>query len=544
MESTFAAVLNPASNQKQEFLIDYAWLVCDVERQFYADWIKRGEDPDELIKEYQVRFGLSWHQVNSIYRMLRGKVDSVKEQQKQRIPDLEGRIESAKKAIAKWERRIKDNKSRAARKKNPVPIFQGAQQKLRFKIHNKKRRLAILQNKLEKAKKAQPVLIFGSKRLWKAQFNLEANGYASHQDWRKDWLEKRHSQFVCVGKATDLCGNRSAQLDLLKNLKIRVPYCLEEKYGQWVEFRGIHYPYGQEHIDAAIDKEKTLTHRFIMQSDYSWRIHTTVEVSEVEPTTEFLKGMMGTDLNPDSIGWAICNRDGNLIKKGEIKFDLTGKTSEQSEQIISLAVKELVQIASGEGVGITKEILDFTAKKRTLKERSNRYARMLSGFIYAKFDQLLDSRCAKEGVALFRHKAAYSSIIGMAKYMRRYGLNSATAAAFTMARRGLRLSERLPSAYATLLQVDSNVPVWRAWARFKKELLPRGTRRHSYFDLDTTITEHVVKKLDAALGKAKRYLKELKGLGAFPLPLLRCVSGQLGFGLLLQGDLMSECVES
>ncbi|MCS6783100.1 MAG: hypothetical protein NZ482_07970, partial [Gloeomargarita sp. SKYG98] len=45
---------------------------------------------------------------------------------------------------------------------------------------------------------------------------------------------------------------------------------------------------------------------------------------------------------------------------------------------------------------------------------------------------------------------AYSSIIGLVKFMKRYGLSSDTAAAIVLARRAMRLSERVPNhnAYA------------------------------------------------------------------------------------------------
>ncbi len=67
-----------------------------------------------------------------------------------------------------------------------------------------------------------------------------------------------------------------------------------------------------------------------------------------------------------------------------------------------------------------------------------------------------------------------------------YGLNSSTAAALVLARRSLRLSERLPRfLYALLSPVDDNKHVWSYWARSSKFL--KGCHRHSYFEMKVRI---------------------------------------------------------
>jgi IS605 OrfB family transposase len=202
--------------------------------------------------------------------------------------------------------------------------------------------------------------------------------------------------------------------------------------------------------------------------------------------------MMGIDLNPREVGWAITNATGNLIASGSIPYSLDEKKTNQARDILALVVKELVGIASQYQVPITVEKLDFTEKKRQLKERGARYAKMLSSFAYSKFDELLTSRCVREGIPLYHRSAAWSSLIGMVKFMKRYGLSSATAAALVMARRGQRYSERLPARYARLLQVDGKRHVWSHWRMFKRKLVLK-LPRHGFFDLDRAISEYVVK---------------------------------------------------
>jgi hypothetical protein len=74
---------------------------------------------------------------------------------------------------------------------------------------------------------------------------------------------------------------------------------------------------------------------------------------------------------------------------------------------------------------------------------------------------------------------AYSSLIGLTKYMSMYGLSSDTAAALVLARRGLRYSERPPADYASLVQADTNKHLWSFWSLLNKKL--KGISRHSFF---------------------------------------------------------------
>ncbi len=128
------------------------------------------------------------------------------------------------------------------------------------------------------------------------------------------------------------------------------------------------------------------------------------------------------------------------------------------------------------------EKLDFSSKKNRLRESSKRYARMLSSFAYSKFADLVESKSRLRAIQVISVNPAYSSLIGMIKYMSLYGLNSGTAAALVLARRSLRLSERLPRVlYALLSPVDDNKHVWSYWGRISK--LVTGCHRHSFFEM-------------------------------------------------------------
>ena len=110
---------------------------------------------------------------------------------------------------------------------------------------------------------------------------------------------------------------------------------------------------------------------------------------------------------------------------------------------------------------------------------------MLSTFAYREWNDALDNACQKHGIYHKKVEPAYSSLVGLMKFMSMFGMNSASAAAFVIARRGRRFSERLPkhhhllpskSAYAGDTKVKH---VWSQWSKVSKSVL--GTPRHKYF---------------------------------------------------------------
>ena len=123
----------------------YADLYNKVERSLYAD-MRRFEKKAATFKNgYLVRFGVTARQFNAIGRNLEGKVDSVLELLKLRIQETEMMIAKAKKVIGKV-----CNPSR---------------------LHQKRRRLAILETRLSALKEQQvsadPRICFGSRKLFR-----------------------------------------------------------------------------------------------------------------------------------------------------------------------------------------------------------------------------------------------------------------------------------------------------------------------------------------------------------------------------------------
>ena len=458
-----------------------------IERCLYKDLL-RGGKRTILKKEYQLKYGINARQFNSIYFSIKGKIESRKQCHNRQIKQLKERIIDLDKSVKKLEKRIdlsltdtrigRIGYSCALRRQKSSP-----RQNTRQAIHQKKRKLANLKAQLEKLNWKSPSLIFGGKKLWQKQFDLDSNGYCSHQEWKEDWQAARSSNFMLVGSSDEKCGNQICQLSSDGELKIRVPKKLELLFGRYIVGSGINFPYGQGEVESALLMGKAITCRFTRKNQ-KWYLKCTVDVADTPIMTSKRKGMMGIDLNPSVIGWAICDGEGNLVKKGSLTINICDKSYAQTLAILGDKVRDLSQIASEAGVPICVESLDFSRKKSGMKEQGVRYSRMLSNFAYSKFYELLERRCSKYGIEVIKQNPAYSSLIGLSKYMSMYGLSSDTAAGLVLARRGLYLSERPPANYASLVQADTSKHVWSFWSKLSKRL--RGRKRHSFFTNNVT----------------------------------------------------------
>jgi IS605 OrfB family transposase len=458
-----------------------------VERCLYKD-LMRGRKRNKLKKEYQLKYGINARQFNSIYFSVKGKIDSRKECHTRQIKQIAQRIVDLEKSIRLLEKRIDLTKRDKRIKKvgfscaiSPKKI--SPRQSLLLAIHQKKRKLEGLKIKENKLKNKSPSLIFGGGKLWKAQFNLSAQGYSCHEHWRKEWQKARSSNFLFVGSSDEKCGNQICQLNEKGELKIRVPHRLEPRFGKLVVTSGLKFAYGQAEIEYALCSGSAITMRF-SRKNHKWYRECTVDVPDTPQMSNKKNGVMGIDLNPGVIGWAICDGGGNLLKKGQIKINIISKNTAQTSAILGDAVRDLVLIASELEVPIVVEKLDFSRKKSGMKEQGVRYSRMLSNFAYSKFYELLERRSSRYGIELILRNPAYSSLIGLTKYMSMYGLSSDTAAALVLARRGLYLSERLPANYASLVQGDTNKHVWSFWSKLNKKL--KGRKRHCFFSFNVT----------------------------------------------------------
>ena len=141
-----------------------AGLFGRLERGLFADFAA-GQSLPSLKSSYISSHRIPGRFFNSLRVSLEGKVNAVKASMDRNEKRLMAGIARAEAVLADLE----------SKKASP------------FVVHHKRRRLFALRRKLaqlEEDIRADKVrLCFGSKRLWRRQHGLQANGYASHDQW-------------------------------------------------------------------------------------------------------------------------------------------------------------------------------------------------------------------------------------------------------------------------------------------------------------------------------------------------------------------------
>ncbi|WP_293131686.1 hypothetical protein [Microcoleus sp. bin38.metabat.b11b12b14.051] len=408
----------------------------------------------------QVTYSINKRHANGVIAYAKGKVDGAKEHRSLHIKTLTGKAKSIEIWLKKAEKKLKAANKFYSKKNWPgsrvggnFPLSCSLKyketnwQNLRFQIHHKKRKLFLFQNKLTTLK-ALPIKVFVPR-----------------------------DQVFLVGSQDETLGNGIAQWNG-STLKIRTPRCLEGSFGKGVSAEIGNFDRNINRLPQ--DGAKTW---HLFKKDNKWKVAVSFTPSPVKSQSlDRAYGCIGIDLNPGSIGWAYVDTDGNLKASCQIALQMGLPNGAQQAQIVN-ACLQLVTLALLYQCPIVCEELDFSDKKQRLGETSHKYARMLSCWAYNEFYKQLSAILANRGIELITVNPAFTSIIGLFKYLKMYGLASDEAAALVIARRGMRLGEKLPDSITAYVEVNSNKHVWGQWAQLNRKTKQSGkiARRHDYY---------------------------------------------------------------
>lgn len=461
-------------------LTAYASLMAQIEHNLFADLCK-GKDVGSLKSPYLVQYGITARQFNAARVEIEGKIDSIKQRQKQLIEEKKDWIAALEKKIV----RLKDKKIR----------------------HQKKRRLARLQARVKQLEMEQETgrisLCFGSRKLFHAQFNLEENNYGSHDDWKEAWQKTRRSEIFILGSKDETAGNQSCAATLAPDgsitLRIRMPDQLVPQFGKYQLIPNIRFAYGHEAITAAIrdcslrrelhllndpsykNHGRAITFRFKCDSK-GWRVFASTNIEMPKPTTNSKNGVIAVDINSDHLAIAEIDRFGNLVQGLTIPLNLNNTTNHQARALIGDASAQIIALCEKTQKPLVIEDLDFQKKRTQLREQRTTYARMLSSFAYSSILTHLKSRGASKGVQVHSVNPAFTSLIGRVKFAKRYGISIHMAAALSIGRRFLGFSEQMPhprqdvpdgkGGHVTLdLPVRNRTRhVWHQWRQLNRKL--------------------------------------------------------------------------
>ena len=222
-----------------EALSAYGELYGRVQRKLFAD-VASGRSAASLKSAYLGQYRIPARMFNGVRVSLDGKVASVREQQKLRLDSLGRRIA-----------------------RDQGQITDAAHRGRWDQVHQKKRRLAGLRFRLAELEADMATgrvrLCFGSKRLWRKQRNLAENGYASHEEWLRDWRETRSDEFFVLGSRDETAGCQLCVATIAGDgtltLRLRLPECLAGEHGKYLVIEGVRFAYGHEQVLAALESD-------------------------------------------------------------------------------------------------------------------------------------------------------------------------------------------------------------------------------------------------------------------------------------------------
>ena len=473
----------------------YAELYGQVQRRLFAD-VAAGWSAVLLKRGYIKEHGIPARMFNGVRVSLEGKVSAVRAAQRLRVDSLERRIAPGERQVAEAEEPGR---------------WQQVHQKRR-RLANRKFRRSGLEADIA-AGRVRLCLCFGSKKLWRKQYDLKANGYGSPEAWLEEWRAARSDEFFVLGSRDETAGCQlcvaSVNDDGTLTLRLRMPDGLAGLHGKYLVVPNVRFAYGHAQVLAALQSNadyvahrrehgdkaaratalgQAISYRFKRDSK-GWRVFATTELPELEITMDRWRGAIGVDLNADHVAVAETDSSGNYVNAWRVPLVTYGKSTNQAEALIGDAVASVVQYAREAGKPIVIEKLDFRQKKAALEGESCRYSRMLSSFAYGKVKAYFLSRGYREGVEIIEVNPAYSSVVGRVKFMERYGLTVHQAAGLVLVRRLLGCSERIPRRLVCPVgngvQVAFTVPVrkrvkhvWTYWGAVSGQLRPALAAQH------------------------------------------------------------------
>jgi IS605 OrfB family transposase len=481
---TYQTRLNHLTREQVRILDEYCALHSKLERKLCAA-IKSGNySRNELKRQFIAQHKISARMFGSIAKMVDGKMNSIKELLPKYIRDTKAAIHQKQLQI---QRDLKK---------------QSLNSKQLFVLHQKRRRLGNLQNRLARLqaqwKNKKFTFCFGTRKLFRAQYHLDANGYQDHAEWLKEWRNARSNQFIVIGSKDERMGNMLCQM-VEKNgvfaLRLRLPEALN--LGKYLEIDCLDFQYGKENLQNALRSShrrlndqgtaiiydgSALTYRF-ERDEKGYRLFVSTNVKAPKVISNRNIGALGIDINTDHLAVSEIDYRGNWI--GSQKFDLClrGKKSHQVTALIGDQVKQIIEIAKVTSKPIVIEQLDFQKKKTEFSHYNPKYARTLSSFAYNKIIQTIKAAAFRAGIKIIEVNPAYTSIIGAVNYAQQYGISTHQAAAIAIARRSLGFSEKLTSRNGlvpmrngshvtfTLPVRNREKHVWNYWSGIRKSIL-------------------------------------------------------------------------
>ena len=335
-------------------------------------------------------------------------------------------------------------KTELSNRKTRYKKFFNKKNELINKINNLKQDV----ENLEKDIKNKNIKIsFGSKKLFNAQYNLEANGFRTHTKWKNNYHKKRDKNIYYLGSKDETLGNQLAQLDYdITTSKFTLKLRKEKQYSsesKYLNISNIDFKYMKDELINIINDHKSnqtllpLSYR-IYRVKNKWYLQVIITTIVENYVTRKEYGVIGLDFNNGFISFSETNESGNLIKALNYPLKYHGCGNKALNEMLN-TINNIVTYARSVGKDISIEDLKFDSKKansiKSNQKNEKKYNKMIHTLDYSRYIFRLENKCHKMQVSLNKVNPYNTSLIGYEKYAKNRKMTIHQAASFVIARR-------------------------------------------------------------------------------------------------------------
>lgn len=387
---------------------------------------------------------------NSIYSDLAGKKKSLLELKKTELSNKKIRYKkffNKKNELINKINKLKEKVALNKSNENELIRYRKYKHKYYF-ICNKINNLKQDVENLEKDIKNKNIKIsFGSKKLFNAQYNLEANGFRTHTKWKNNYHKKRDKNIYYLGSKDETLGNQLAQLDYdITTSKFTLKFRKEKQYSsesKYLNISNIDFKYMKDELINIINDHKSnqtllpLSYR-IYRVKNKWYLQVIITTIVENYVTRKEYGVIGLDFNNGFISFSETNESGNLIKTLNYPLKYHGCGNKALNEMLN-TINNIVTYARSVGKDISIEDLKFDSKKansiKSNQKNEKKYNKMIHTLDYSRYIFRLENKCHKMQVSLNKVNPYNTSLIGYEKYAKNRKMTIHQAASFVITRR-------------------------------------------------------------------------------------------------------------
>ncbi|WP_242216627.1 IS200/IS605 family accessory protein TnpB-related protein [Bacillus cereus group sp. BfR-BA-01380] len=453
MKTTRSCKITTITIEQRERLLDLI-RTFESAKRYSFNRLTEGHHDKELIKKLQHVYSLNKRYCEDAVLQAQTIISSQKELLPVYLENNQKKLEQTLQKIEEYE------SGRKRPKKVPLDVCLNGLRKRKQKVEQK-----IAMYETHMANGTLPPVIFGGRKAFYERMKQNI----SNQEWK----DLRTRQLYSRGDKSKK-GNLNMRITIDDNgqgwLEIANPLGLT--LGKRTSPRiivpiTIPYRYYKEITDVVMGTQTGVNSKgkpMIDHQTYSvellrkndeFYVNITFEETEVGRRLDFKEipisdVIAGIDVNPDRIAVSLCTKQGNF-KESKIFYlhNLDTFSTDKRATVIGQMTQQIKDWLFSQHVGgIVLEDLHFQQSHDTDTYSNRKFHQ----FTYKKMVSSLIRMGLRHGFSVKTVNPAYTSVIGKLKYSKKYGISVHETAAFTIARRGLGLQEKLPKEMISLLQ--------------------------------------------------------------------------------------------